>query len=238
MTGRRVLLVAYYFPPLGGAGVQRSLKFAKYLPELGWQPTVLTCSTGMRYTQDPSLTADIPAGLQVERASVLEPWRPLLRSHRLTLFLNRWLSLPDRQIGWFPLAYRKGLKWLRGGFFSAIYTTAAPYTAHLLGLRLKRATGLPWIADFRDEWTQNPSLPNPSPLYRRLNKTWERQVLTEADRVLSVSEPITEGLQKLVEPTQRGKFHTLTNGYDPADFPAQSENRSSQKFTVVYTGSL
>jgi glycosyltransferase involved in cell wall biosynthesis len=238
MTDRQVLFVAYYFPPLGGAGVQRPLKFAKYLPELGWQPTVLTGGTGARYIHDPSLVADIPAGLQVERAYVFEPWRPLLRSHRFTLLLNHWLTLPDRQIGWFPLAYRQGLRLLKTGAFNAVYTTSVPYTAHLLGLHLKRATGLPWIADFRDEWTQNPSLPNPSPLHRRLHRKWEREVLTEADRVLAVSESITEGLRTLVLPAQRDKFYTLTNGYDPADFPAQNAYQRNQKFTVAYTGSL
>lgn len=240
---RRVLFIAYFFPPLGGAGVYRTLKFVKYLPEFGWEAVVLTCQTGRRYLQDISLHQDIPPGTPIHRAPILDPDPGLAFLNRLRLrplsnWARRWLALPDLRVGWLPGAYRMGRNIIRQESIQAIYSTSFPYTGHLIGQALKKASGLPWVADFRDEWTQNPSEIQSPSLHRRLSRQWEHNVLQEADRVISVSPIITQGLKELLPPPPPEKFATIVNGYDPDDFSTVDPYQRTEKFTLAYTGAL
>jgi hypothetical protein len=187
---RRVLMVAYYFPPLGGAGVQRTLKFVKYLPEFDWQPVVLATKVSDARLRDPSLEKEIPATVSVCRTPALTlparlPWR--LRS-----FIARWLLLVDEQLGWLPFAVSQGQRMIEEHGVEAIYTTSAPYTSHLIGARLKQRTGLPWVADFRDPWVGNVSSTFPTGFHLELAKRFESQVLQGAERVIVVSEPMRQ----------------------------------------------
>jgi glycosyltransferase involved in cell wall biosynthesis len=238
MANHRVLVVAHYFPPLGGAGVQRTVKFVKYLSEFGWEPYVLASRAGKYYVHDASLGAELPPGLSVSRAFAIEPALPSARVNRLIGPLLPWILLPDNLISWLPGAARLGRQIIARENISVIFTTSAPYTSHLIGLRLKRATGLPWVADFRDEWTQNPGLSFPSARHRRMHEQWEQATLRNADKIISVSESITEGLADLVPGVSRSKFATITNGYDSADWAGLDGYQPTARFTVVYTGSL
>jgi len=238
MAEHRVLMIAYYFPPLGGAGVQRTVKFVKYLPQFGWQPQVLTAWASRYYTRDASLSKELPADLSVSRAFA---WNPILPSARLNRLFNplwRWIFTPDTLASWLPAGARLGARLLAQQPFDVIYSSAPPYTGHLIALRLKLATSKPWVADFRDPWTQNPFLRYPSAFHERQNRAWEQAVLSEADRVISPSPPITEDLMRLVPDEPAAKFATIYNGYDPEDWAGQPEYARSDKFTVTYTGSL
>jgi len=119
-----VLMIAYYFPPMGGAGVQRTLKFARYLPEFGWQPHVITAQEKLNI-QDSSLANEIPADLPITRTSILRLPRQL--PWRLRNFISRWLLLVDEQIGWLPYAEKAGRRIISAGGIKAIYSTSAPY---------------------------------------------------------------------------------------------------------------
>jgi hypothetical protein len=162
---RRVLMIAYYFPPLGGAGSLRVTGFATHLPEYGWDTTVLAPRNGAYYL-DPSLR--FPEDRVIRSASVelsrtgkrllrvggndlrpagVEGWRSVLRNGARQL-----LYYPDAQIGWFPAAWRCGRKALRRTSFDAIFSSSPPVTAHLVARRLHRETSIPWVADFRDPW--------------------------------------------------------------------------------------
>jgi glycosyltransferase involved in cell wall biosynthesis len=160
-NARRVLIVAYYFPPIGGIGSIRLARFASLLPEHGWDVTVVApCDTP--HERDPQLT--FPEEKVVRARSIevsrigravtfagpsFDQTRPSIRS-RLRDLAHRYLFFPDPQIGWYPGAVRAGLRTLRAQRFDAIYSSAEPVTAHLVARTLSRRTGLPWVAESRD----------------------------------------------------------------------------------------
>jgi hypothetical protein len=163
---RRVLMISYYFPPLGGIGALRALGFAEHLPSFGWEPTVLAPSNGA-YHRDPSLAfrsertvrtrslelsrlgkQGLRAGGDDTRPATPGPVYSLARN-----LARRWLYHPDAQIGWYPGAAWAGRRLVREGAFDAIHTSSAPITAHLVGRALHRSFGIPWIAEFRDPWS-------------------------------------------------------------------------------------
>jgi glycosyltransferase involved in cell wall biosynthesis len=234
---RKVLVVAYYFPPVGGGGVQRTLKAVKYLPTNGWQPIVLSARPPARYPQDPSLTAEIPSQTSVirTRAFLAPGWLPWRIRHLVT----RWLLLVDEQIGWLPFAVRQGQTMTQRDDISAIYTTSAPITAHLIGLRLKRLTGLPWIADWRDPWIGNFSASFATPWHEQLAARLERQIVHAADRSTVVSEPMRQALLARYPDLAPERVLTLPNGFDPSDFQGvQPLGQESGRMVIVYSGSF
>ncbi len=233
---RKVLIVAYYFPPLGGAGVQRTLKFIKYLPEFGWQPVVLTAKVKGLYLSDSSLENEIAANVSIHRTPALlfPSWLPW----RLRKFVARWLLVVDEQLGWLPYAIAQGRKIIKHSDIDAIYTTSAPYTTHLIGLRLKRQSGLPWVADFRDPWVGNFSNTFPSPLHKQIAQRLEYRVSQAAERVIVVSEPMRQALlaRHFLAPE---RVYTLPNGYDRCDFEdVQALGQRDDQLVMVYTGSF
>lgn len=234
---RQVLVVAYLFPPSGGAGVQRTTKFVKYLPEFGWQPVILTVKPGHYRLQDPSLQAELPLSVAVNRTSSLQlpnwlPWR-------VRNWIARWLLVVDEYLGWYPFAVRRGRQLLARGNVAAIYTTSAPYTNHLIGLALHRRFHLPWIVDLRDPWIGNYSRHHPTPLHRRLDARLEAQVIRAADHVLVTSQPNMDDLIARFPGLDPGKFSLLPNGFDQADFTGLAPmTLPSDRFTIVYSGSF
>jgi hypothetical protein len=172
----RLLVVAYYFPPAGGAGVQRALKWVKYLPAHGIDPVVLTVRAGAYPQLDPTLAAEVPAGVSVHRTPAPDPfglYGRLTRADRDRIVATRtddvgsgggvaegaarWLRanvfLPDARVGWVPFAAWRGARLSRQRGIDALLTTGPPHSAHLAGLAIRRAGRLPWVADFRDPWT-------------------------------------------------------------------------------------
>jgi glycosyltransferase involved in cell wall biosynthesis len=236
-TQRSLLVLAYYFPPWGGAGVQRTLKYVKYLPQFEWQPHVVTAQPRALAVSDPSLNQELPAGLPVYAT----PIRMLPKSlpWRVRNWLARWLLVSDQQAGWAPFAQRQAEELIQRQQIQAIYTTSAPYTAHLVGLRLKQRFGLPWVADFRDPWVGNATLKPVTAWHRARIERWERQVVTDADRVTVVSEPMAQAFRAAYPELNPQHFLTLPNGYDPDDF-AQIEplGRRPDRLGIVYSGSF
>ena len=230
-----VLFVAYSFPPKGGAGVQRTVKFVKYLPEYGWQPAVLTTSTPPAVI-DPSLDPDIPAGTPVTRVRGVGlpaglPWR-------VRRWITRWLLLIDQEIGWLPYASRAGVKLYRQHPWELIYSTAPPYTNHLVGRTLKEKTRTPWVADFRDAWVDNPAISFPTGYHQDLVTRQERSVVCSADRIVVVSEPMRQQFISRYAEVPSDRFIVIPNGFDEADFLDARPAARDQRFTLVYTGSL
>jgi hypothetical protein len=137
---RRVLMIAYHFPPVGeSSGIQRTLKFATYLPEHGWEPLVLTISPRAYERVNPDQLREIPSGMIVARAFGLDTARHLSIHGRYA----RWTAQPDRWISWLPAALVQGLSLVRRYRPAAILSTFPIATAHLIGLSLRRLTGLP-----------------------------------------------------------------------------------------------
>ncbi len=257
---RKVLLIAYYFPPIGGSGVQRPTKFVKYLPEFGWQPTVI--STDRPYGdgaegRDETLLADIPAGVSVWRVPTPQPqpvqrlarwvgWRPrqtvvtdgavapsvhspaaIAAPLPLATRLRRALLAPlygmqnppvDPALYWALRIVPLARQLIHREQIDVVLTTVPPWSALIAGALLRRLTGRPWVADFRDPWTDNEFTYAPTPLRRRCDEFLERRLLDAADAVISVTPPFLEGLRRKARRADK-PFVLIPNGWDRDDFP-------------------
>lgn len=235
-------MVAYQFPPAGGSGVQRSAKFAKYLPLYGWEPVVLTRDTNRLPIRDDTLLEELPPELEIIRT----PSRDLTALpgplSKVGKFVAWKLLIPDGEILWMKLALNKTLERIGKGDISALYTTSYPYSDHLMGLEIKKAyPELPWVADFRDEWTNNPYLlDKPHPAWRAgRERAMERQVLERAD-VLIANTPVMKRNFAALHPNLdlERRMVVIPNGYDEEDFGDENAVEPEKRFTVTYTGSL
>jgi glycosyltransferase involved in cell wall biosynthesis len=260
----KALIIAYYFPPAGGSGVQRTLKFVKYLREFGWEPVILTARDPDYPSLDPSLEHELPKALHVYRSHILEPYRwyrKLTRrpedeigdvaqltpfegekqkwTERLAETIRSTLFIPDARIGWLPAAVSLGQKIIATERIDLLYSSAPPYTTHLIGLWLKRLSRLPWVADFRDSWIGWLSAPQWRPRLSRALEMWmERQVLSRSDTVLTVSPGVREDLLSRHTPLRDDRWQVLTNGFDREDFVNLPVLPASAQVTLTYTGSL
>ena len=250
-THKRVLVVSYYWPPSGGGGVQRWLKFAKLLPEFGWDLVVVTPSNPDVPVTDPSLISDVHDGVEVWSFPVWEPTRALSKlglqgstsrlgasqssSPSLASKVVKWVRgnvfVPDARVGWVKPATRKTLARLRREPVDLIVTTGPPHSMHLIGLALKRATGLPWVADFRDPWSTMDYLDDfgLGPRARRLIAKMERAVVANADRILVTS----PGALREIGLDDTSKGTVIPNGWDKDDFPSDAPSPASNAKPVL-----
>lgn len=233
-------MIAYYFPPLGGAGVQRTAKFAKFLANLGWRLEVVSVEPPSFELKDDSGLADVShESIRIHRIKYREAFRGLDRlpgGWRLRSLCQDWLLFPDRMAGWFKHALLAATQVCEANPDIAVYTTSAPYTAHLIGYHLKQQFNRPWIADFRDEWSQNPYLSFPARCQSFRHRQAERKVLHGADLVLTVTDKISSGLRELA-PRSRALFQVIPNGFDPEDFQGLALEPDSH-FTITHVGTL
>jgi len=265
---RRVLFVAYFFPPSNASGTHRVLRYVRHLPQFGWQPIVLTVHGNVHWIVDTDLVALVPEGTPVYRTPSLEPARSLgtvvalllqafgrvarqvgthirpgdSRNHaqpsddaaktlarKAFHALYDLMSIPDAQIGWLPFATWAGLRLIRRTGAELIYTTAQPWTALLVGLLLKRLTGLPWIAELRDPWTL-PHNYRPAPVWlkRTVSRYLERSVLAQADLVIFWAKRARDAyLLYFPEHLQEERTGVIYNGFDPVELDPQFERRSA-----------
>jgi glycosyltransferase involved in cell wall biosynthesis len=256
---KTVLLVAYYYPPLGGIGSQRSQKFARYLGEYGWRPIVLAPEKGSYYL-DPSLDDLTARGVEVIRTRTFDlssifkkvihrkAWdidgaagqsQPQLTAENRVLkimrwIVNTWVYIPDGQIGWFPYAVRAGRRAIEEHQIDAIYSTSFPVTSHLIAYKLKCATNKPWVADFRDLWTEHHYADHSAGLRRRIDRMIESRILEKADSILTVSDGFADSLRRLA-PSKR--IEVIRNGFDSEEF-AKIQRRAPSKWTITYVGSF
>jgi glycosyltransferase involved in cell wall biosynthesis len=253
---KRVLMIASAFPPTGGPGVQRSAKFAKYLPQCGWDPVVISANGDADLPRDESLLADLPAGLPVHRLTGCDP-RPALRALRRSAgplagklawrgerLINRLLAgmYPDRLVCWALRAFPRCRRLIDAHDVAVIYSTYSPASNHLLGWWLHAATGLPWVADFRDLWTDDYGYAPASRWRYWLDRALESAVLARADAVIAVS-PGQRDLLAARVPQASAKFVTITNGFDASDLgPLPIPNEAPPPppregaFTLTFTG--
>lgn len=246
---KNVLILAYYFPPLGMGGTQRAAKFAKYLPHFGWNPIVVTVKDVAYYAKDSTLLEDVRA-VQIHRTGSLDPLRLLYLfgkgesasassggGRRMFAKLLSWVLVPDARVLWLPFAFLRALRVLRTQDVACLLTTSPPHSVHLLGLLLRKMKRVKWVADFRDGWSGGNFQYEPTPLHKWLNRTCERLVLRYADEVIAVSEGLKENLAAAVL-QGRGRFHTITNGFDQEDFEELPELQRDDRFNIVYSGAL
>ncbi|MBT8380168.1 MAG: glycosyltransferase family 4 protein [Ignavibacteria bacterium] len=253
---KKVLFISYLFPPVAGGGVQRSSKFVKYLPQFGWQPLVLTVKEPYDFYSDDGLLKDVESNCKIYRTFSIEPmkWvRKLIkkRSQKETeqiknkfqpkktlkkgflVKLKTYLFIPDNEILWLPFAVWRGWRIIRKEKPEIIYSSASPFTDHLIALILKIITRLPWAADFRDFWVDRANFP--ANQWRLIiDRKLEAIVFKYADQIITATPLMMEHFSKLYPDS---KLTTITNGYDEDDF-LQTENLKplEKEFRITYTG--
>jgi glycosyltransferase involved in cell wall biosynthesis len=210
---RRILIIAYHFPPqAGSSGYLRSLKFCRYLPENGWQPTVLTVHPRAYERTDSSQLEEIPASVEVRRAFALDTQRHLSFRGRY----SRLMSLPDRWVSWCLGAVPAGLQLLRKQKCEVILSTFPIASAILIGWVLHRLTGKPWIVDFRDSMTE--------PDYPRDAATWkvyrwlEKIAVRDATRLIFTASSALRMYLERYPKLSPARCSLILNGYDEEDF--------------------
>lgn len=252
---KKVLIITYYWPPGSGPGVQRFLKFSKYLRDYGWEPLILTVKNGTYPNQDESLINDIPNGVKVFKTKTFEPFSlySLLTGkktnsklsgsiglsnkslvQRLFLYIRANFFIPDARKGWNSYALKKAQQIIKDEGIDAIITTGPPHSTHLIGKKLKKWFQLPWIADFRDPWTTvfyNSIFPR-SMATKRQDKKLEDIVLNEADMVTVVSKGMFDEFSD-----RATSICTIYNGFDEADFVHKTPIRP-EKFVISHVGNF
>lgn len=237
---RACLLIAYYYPPGGGVGVMRALKFSTYLPAFGWRPVVLTAVSPLGIPLDPSLA--IPNGATVHRVAPTIAFPAALEADRSwpTRLLSAALLIPDPFVGWLPAALRRGLEVVRRERPRVIVATSPPNSSQLLGWALSRLTGLPLVADFRDAWLTDPD--RNRALHNRLRiatveRVMEAMAVGRAARVVSVSDAILDDFRRRYPRKPADAFALIENGFDEAEVEGVVPARLDG-FAIVLTGSM
>lgn len=257
-AGRKVLIITYYWPPSGGAGVQRWLKFVKYLRNFGWEPVVYTPENPEYPAIDNSLLKDIPQGIEIVRTPIWEPYsfykklvgakknerinagflsekkRPGL-AERFSIWLRGNFFIPDARKFWINPSIKFLVKYLKQHPVDAIVSTGPPHSMHMIALGVKKRTGLPWLADFRDPWT------NIDFYHELMLSSWadrkhhkqEMSVLKKADEVVVISNSMKTDFLKLL----KRDYSVITNGYDQDDI-AGVDARIDERFSVAHIGTM
>jgi hypothetical protein len=258
-NAKKVLIITYYWPPSGGSGVQRWLHFSRYLSQLGWEPIIYTPENAEAPVEDNSLLDGLTESIHVIKYPIWEPFNAYKaltgkKGKKLqTGFLNeggkqdkKWLQklslwmranlfIPDAKKFWIKPSIKQLTDFLTEHPVDLIVSTGPPHTTHLIALGLKRATGTPWLADFRDPWT-NIDWFDKLPMTRLAiarHKKLEQAVLREATGITCVSRTWTQEFEVLANRPVK----LITNGFAPSDF-AHFDKKPDAGFTILHTGSL
>jgi glycosyltransferase involved in cell wall biosynthesis len=256
---RRLLVITYYWPPAGGAGVQRWLKFSKYLPQYGWEPVVLTVDPQFAVypALDTTLAKDIPDQTKVYRTKATDWFRLYVNDKskvpaagfavnmdyslkgKISRFIRGNLFIPDPRRGWNKFAFRKACEIIETLKINHIITTSPPHSTQLIGLRLKkRFPGITWISDLRDAWTDiyYYKLFYPSKISAAVDAGYERKVLRNADRIITVGNNLAKIFSSKVKEAG-AKIKIIPNGYDEEDFKSV-QMTLPERFTITYIGTI
>jgi len=252
---KKVLIITYYWPPAGGPGVQRIVKFTKLLPDFGWQPIILTVKNPTSPARDESLLKEIPKNCIVYKTTTLEPFNiykyftgkkrnetlakdTIIKSpdekfsEKISRIIRANLFLPDARVGWIPTMVKQGFRIIKDENPDIIFSTSPPHSLQLGAKKLAKKSGLKWIADFRDPWIEAywESEIERITLSSRFNKRLEMSVLKNADIITTVSDGICDFLKKKV----KNQYETIYSGMDLINTSAIE----SKYFQIIYLGNM
>lgn len=255
---KKVLIITYYWIPSGGAGVQRWVKFTKYLRDFGWEPIIYTPENPEYPSEDLSFQKDIPSDIQVIKTYIWEPYdiyRNLFGKkgerinagfiqenkksgwkEKLSIWIRGNFLIPDPRRFWIKPSVKYLQKILTENPVDAVITTGPPHSMHLIALGLKKHfPNLPWIADFRDPWTNIDFYKelNLSKLSDYIHRRLEKKVVQTADCVLVVSNEMVKEYKQF----NPHRIQLITNGFDTDDVQAK-EISPDKKFTLAHIGTL
>jgi hypothetical protein len=244
----KVLVVAYYFPPMGLSGVQRTLKFVKYMKNYDWEPTVITAGNVAYFAHDKALTAEVEkAGVRVIRVGGKEP-NSLLSKYKtikpprefVRKILNRisqTFFIPDNKISWSKKAIRKIKKLLRSEEFDAIYVTIPPFSAFYYIRKLRKEFDIPVMVDYRDLWFESYFAFYPTFLHKIIHKRMEYLSLKNAEKIIVTNRKIKEKLIKTYKFLTFNDIVIIPHGFDPEDFEnVHPFSDSKDKMIITYSG--
>lgn len=255
----KVLIITYYWPPSGGAGVQRWLKFSKYLPEFGWQPVILTVDPEYAAypVTDYSLVADLPESVKVYTTPAINYFSVYKKNKsnipsagfannldntfkgKLLRFVRGNFFLPDPRRGWNRYAFNKACQLIELEGIENVITTSPPHSTQLIGLKLKKKfPSIKWTADLRDPWTDIYYYKQfyPTILSKAIDLRFEKDVLKNADKIFTVGPSLKTLLSSKIKGSE-DKIEVITNGFDESDFKGISRQMPS-RFTITYVGTL
>lgn len=235
---KKVLFIAYYFPPIGGGGIQRSVNFVKYLPDLGYFPLVLTCSSPAeeRWTpKDYTFGKDVNNNCMVFRVSTPPPPPDIKIMRRL----KKLFFLQDNfSKWWIRHAIKLGEEIIKENKIDVIYATMSPFQSSYVADCLSKKYNIPWVADLRDPWALDEMVLYPSSLHKRYDLYRMKEVLFGASAIIMNTPEAAESLIKHFREFTNKRILSITNGYDAKDFDRNVENNKNIKFRVVHSGSL
>lgn len=258
MNKKKVLIITYYWPPAGGPGVQRWLKFTKYLPEFNIEPIVFIPENPSYPIVDESLKSEVSADLNLIRTNIWEPYQiaellnPKSKAYKaghfeksanqsfltkLSVFIRGNFFIPDARVFWVKPSVKFLSNYLHQNKIDTLITTGPPHSLHLIGLKLKENfPELKWLADFRDPWTQisyhsELKLTKSS---QKKHKKLEEKVMKSADLIIATSFTDAENYKKI----GANKVEVVTNGFETSDFDLTKKNQNSSKFKLTYSGGL
>ena len=256
---KRVLIITYYWPPSGGAGVQRWLKFVKYLRSFNWEPIVFTVENGEFPVLDYDLIKEIPDGLEVLKVPAWEPYKMyklfsgknkneginsgFLSEKKGSSFvenISKWirgnLFIPDARKFWIKPANQFLNQYLQNNPVDVIISSGPPHSTHLIALSLKNTFQIPWFSDFRDPWT-NIDFYKDLKLTKtadKKHKKLENDVLVQSDIVLTIGKQLSKELKTL----GAKRVEIIENGFDPQDFLDNANHELDEKFSIAHIGSF
>jgi glycosyltransferase involved in cell wall biosynthesis len=256
---KRLLIITYYWPPSGGSGVQRWLKFVKYLRQSGWEPVIYTPENPELPEADASLEKDIPEGVEIIRRPIWEPYliykrlAGLKKSDKLgagfvntkkkpgklkglSLWIRGNFLIPDPRCFWIKPSVAFLSQYLTDHPVDAIVSTGPPHSMHRIALHLHRKTGTPWLADFRDPWT-NIDFYKELQLTAVANKIHHRMeldVLKEASRITVIGPYMATDFKRLLDRS----YEVITNGFDPDDTGQPVAVQPEGKFSIAHIGTM
>ena len=226
---KTLLLISYFFPPIQSPESTLALNSIKYLSYFGWNVIVLSAKRSKTNSMDLSALSGIPNLTSVYRTHSIE--NIILRG------LSYFKILPDEKVGWIPFAVRKGKTILKEGNINVIISRSTPATSHLVALKLKSLTKLPWIACFSDPWTQNPYISYSNKIIKKFDEHLERKVVLTADKIVVTTSQTKDLFAEKYK--IEDKIEVIPNSYDPSEFPEKKINKlKNDKFTITYVGNF
>ena len=255
----KVLILTYYWPPSGGAGVQRWLKFAKYLPQSGWEPIIVTVDQNYAAypVTDESLAEELTSSMKVYKTPAVDYFSIYKKdktkiptagfansidnslSGKIQRFIRGNFFIPDPRKGWNRFAFKKACEIIEAEEINYVITTSPPHSTQLIGLKIKKKyPGIKWLADLRDPWTDIYYYDQfyPTFISKKIDLGFEREVLRKADRIITIGSSLKKIFSSKL-PGITGKIDVITNGYDDEDFN-DLKPASPNTFTISYIGTL
>ncbi len=251
---KRALIIIYYWPPSGGSGVQRWVKFVKHLRSFGWEPIIYTPENPFVQETDESFLREIPENIEVIRLPVFEIQKyfggtnPSANAGDMPGFFSNIKKsvgnfvrgnffIPDARVTWVKPSVRFRSEYVAKNKVDVIVSSGPPHSMHLIAQQLKAKFGIPWLADFRDPWMEILDFHGfkTSWLSRKKHQSLFTEVLADADSVVVAHNTVRNNFQKLTDT----KVTAITNGYDEVDFKVSAPlNLSNTKFKIVFVGIL